>query len=385
MFEYADQMEEKQAKLVVIGIGGAGGNAIDTMISSRLKGVDFLAVNTDAQALRNCKAQNKVQLGNGLGAGSVPEVGRDCTAENIEEVAGAIEGADMVFLTAGMGGGTGTGGAPVIAEKAREMGILTVGVVTKPFPFEARKRARIAENGIQEFKDHVDSLIVIPNQRLMSVAGKNMTFKDAFKMADNVLLHAVQGISDLVTKPGLINVDFADVKTIMQERGMALMGIGSGTGDERAANAAQGAISSPLLEDVTIDGARGVLINITGPEDMTMAEVTEACELIYDHTDDEALIIFGTSFDEDAQDEVKITVVATGFQNFDSKPRGVRRLNEDLDVPTHLRENNRRQNPASASVPRAAAGSKPLRPVAPFNEDEDNELQVPAFIRKRMN
>jgi len=385
MFEYAGELEEKQAKLVVIGIGGAGGNAIDTMIASRLKGVEFLAVNTDAQALRNCKAQNKVQLGDGLGAGSVPEVGRDCAAESIEEVAKVIEGADMVFLTAGMGGGTGTGGAPVIAGKAREMGILTVGVVTKPFPFEARRRARIAENGIQELKEHVDSLVVIPNQRLMAVAGKNMTFKDAFKMADNVLLQAVQGISDLVTKPGLINVDFADVKTIMQERGMALMGIGRGTGDERATDAAQAAISSPLLEDITIDGARGVLINVTGPEDMTMAEVTEACELIYEHTDEDALIIFGASLEADIKDEVRITVVATGFQSFENKPRGVRKLNENLDVPTHLRENNRRQGPVSVSVPRAAARSKPLRPVAPFNEEEDNELEIPAFIRKRMN
>ena len=333
MFEYTEELSEKKAKLLVVGVGGAGGNALDTMISSKLKGVEFLALNTDTQALSRCKAPNKIQLGTGLGAGSVPERGKEATEESIDEITALLDGSDMVFITAGMGGGTGTGGSPVVAAKAKEMGILTVGVVTKPFPFEARRRARIAEAGILDLKEHVDSLIVIPNQRLMAVAGKNMTFKNAFKMADDVLLHAVQGISNLITNPGLVNVDFADVQTIMQERGMAMMGIGVGSGEDRALQAAESAISSPLLEDVSIDGAKGVLINITGPEDMTMAEVTEACDLIYDQADEEALIIFGTCFDSSTDGEIIVTVVATGFQNFEAQPKGVRRLRDNLDVP----------------------------------------------------
>ncbi len=384
MFEYTDELIEKKAKLVVIGVGGAGGNALDTMITSRLKGVDFIAINTDSQALGRCKAPTKVQLGSGLGAGSMPDIGREATEETIEDVAKVMEDADMVFVTAGMGGGTGTGGSPVVAARAKEMGILTVGVVTRPFPFEARRRARIAEAGIQELKEHVDSLIVIPNQWLLAVAGKNMTFKNAFKMADDVLLHAVQGISDLITTPGLVNVDFADIKTIMQERGMALMGVGHGSGEDRAMTAAQAAISSPLLEDISIDGAKGIVINITGPEDMTMAEVTEACDLIYDHADEDALIIFGTCFDSVNDGEMRVTVIATGFQSFEAKAPRLRRVSENLDVPTHLRE-GRRVSSTSPSHSGTSMRSATLKPVAPFGDEEDRELNIPAFIRKRMN
>jgi len=384
MFEYADELNEKTARLVVIGVGGAGGNALDTMINSRLKGVEFVAVNTDSQALGRCRAPRKIQLGSGLGAGAVPEKGREATLESIDAVSQVMEGADMLFITAGMGGGTGTGGGPIIAAKAREMGILTVGVVTKPFAFEARRRARIAEVGLQEMRDNVDSLIVIPNQRLLAVAGKSMAFKDAFKMADEVLLHAVQGISDLIIKPGLVNVDFADVKTIMQERGMAMMGIGTATGEERAAKAAQAAISSPLLEDISIDGAKGVLINITGPDDMTMAEVNEACELINDRADEDALIIFGTCFDPECDGQLRITVVATGFLNFDIRARGTRRVTDNLDIPTHFREAKRPSAVKGAEV-RPTVESSKLRSVVPFTDEDDHELAIPAFIRKRMN
>lgn len=389
MFEYTNEIEETTVKIVVVGVGGAGGNALDTMIASRLRGVEFLALNTDAQALARCKSPNKVQLGTGLGAGSRPERGREAMQESIEKYAPFLEGADMIFITAGMGGGTGTGGSPIIAEKAREMNILTVGVVTKPFPFEGKQRMRLAEAGIVELKEYVDSLIVIPNQKLIGVAGKSMSFKNAFKMADDVLLHAVQGISDLITTPGMVNVDFADVRTIMQERGMAMMGIGFGKGEDRAVQAAEAAISSPLLDDISIEGAKGILINISGPEDMTMSEVNEACEHIYERADDDALVIFGTSFDSSADNEIHITVVATGFQNFDARGKGVRRIHDNLDIPTHVREGRNplresTQKPKPA-IPSAPPASKNLTPVRSFHDEASDELNIPAFIRKRMN
>src|SRR5512137_2089023 len=306
------------ARIKVIGVGGGGGNAINTMVSARLEGVEFIAANTDLQALSANKAPLKLQLGRtasrGLGAGARPEVGRDAALESVEEVKAALAGADMVFVAAGMGGGTGTGAAPVVADIAKNTGALTVGVVTKPFNFEGKKRRLHAEQGLEELRAAVDTLIVIPNQRLLSVAGENMSMADAFKRADEVLLNAVQGISDLITVHGLVNVDFADVRTIMAEKGMALMGSGRSNGERRAMEAMQAAISSPLLEDVTLDGATGLLVNITGGPNLSLREVDEAISMAHSAADPDANIIFGSVIDERMGDEVKITVIATGFQ-----------------------------------------------------------------------
>jgi cell division protein FtsZ len=312
-----DDEPSNRAKIKVIGVGGGGGNAINTMIESRLEGVDFIAANTDIQALESNQAPMKIPLGGaltkGLGAGANPEVGRSAALEDITHLTEVLSGADMVFVTAGMGGGTGTGAAPIIAQVARECGALTVGVVTKPFTFEGRKRRRQAEEGIATLQACVDTLITIPNDRLLAVAGQKTTMLDAFRKADEVLLNAVQGISDLITIPGLINVDFADVRTIMKDMGRALMGTGRAVGERRALEAAQQAISSPLLEDVSITGATGILINITGGPDLTLFEVNEASTLIQEAAHEDANIIFGSVIDANLVDEVRITVIATGF------------------------------------------------------------------------
>ena len=304
------------AKILVIGVGGGGGNAVNTMIAGSLDGVEFVAANTDLQALEANMASHKIPLGNaltkGLGAGANPEVGRRSAEESIQSIADAISGADMVFVTGGMGGGTGTGAAPVIAQVARDCGALTVGVVTKPFGFEGKKRLRQAEEGIERLARAVDTLIVIPNNRLLQLVGNNVSMVDAFRRADAVLLNAVQGISDLMTVPGLINVDFADVRTIMCNMGRALMGSGNGSGKRRAIEAAEMAISSPLLEDVSIEGATGILINITGGPDLTLHEVNEAASLIQQAAHEDANIIFGSVIDPNITDEVRITVIATG-------------------------------------------------------------------------
>ena len=309
--------EVSHAKILVIGVGGGGGNAVNTMISSNLDGVEFIVGNTDVQAIEANLAPTKIQLGDhltkGLGAGANPDVGRKAAEESIQLIADTVTGADMVFVTAGMGGGTGTGAAPVIAQVARECGALTVGVVTKPFSFEGKKRRLQAERGISALEEVVDTLIVIPNNRLLSLVGHNTSMIDAFKRADAVLLNAVQGISDLMTVPGLINVDFADVRTIMSNMGRALMGSGASTGKRRAVEAAEMAISSPLLEDVSIDGATGILINITGGPDLTLHEVNEASTLIQEAAHEDANIIFGSVIDANVGDEVRITVIATGF------------------------------------------------------------------------
>ena len=319
MLEFDDDAQGPGRPVIkVIGVGGGGGNALNTMIEAGVEGVDFIVANTDGQVLEASLARTKVHLGRnltkGLGAGANPEIGRAAALEDASRVAEALSGADMVFVTAGMGGGTGTGAAPVIAQIARDCGALTVGVVTKPFAFEGSQRKKKAGSGISELGKAVDALIVIPNDRLVSLAGMKMTLKDAFAMVDNVCLNAVRGISDLVTVPGLINVDFADVRTIMTGMGKALMGTGRGSGDKRAIEAAQQAISSPLLEDVSINGATGILINITGGSDLTLAEMNEACSLIEEAADPEANIIFGSVIDAHAGDEVRITVIATGFQ-----------------------------------------------------------------------
>jgi cell division protein FtsZ len=307
---------EQFAGIKVVGIGGAGCNAVSRMVQVGLKGVEFIAINTDAQALFLCDADQRIHIGSGitkgLGAGSNPEVGRRAVQENAEEILQALEGADLVFITAGMGGGTGTGAAPVVAELAQQAGALTVAVITKPFKFEGKRREDMAEDGINFLKEKVDTLITIPNDRLLKVADKNTPLIDAFKIADDVLRHGVQGISDIITIPGIINVDFADIQTIMIKAGSALMGIGHGQGEARAVAAARAAVSSPLLE-ATVDGATGVLFNITGGNDLTLTEVNEAAEVIAGSVSPDARIIFGAVIDERLQGEVRITVIATGF------------------------------------------------------------------------
>ncbi|MDH7478785.1 MAG: cell division protein FtsZ [Syntrophomonadaceae bacterium] len=335
------------ANIKVIGVGGGGNNAVNRMITAGLKGVEFIAVNTDAQALNLSRAERKIQIGakltKGLGAGANPEIGQKAAEESRDELLQALRGADMVFVTAGMGGGTGTGGTPIVAAVAKEIGALTVGVVTRPFAFEGKKRSSQADRGIQELKNQVDTLITIPNDRLLQVVDKNTTITEAFRIADDVLRQGVQGISDLIAVPGLINLDFADVKTIMTETGSALMGIGIGSGENRAIEAARAAISSPLLE-TSIEGARGVLLNITGGPDLSLFEVNEAAEIIAQSADPEANIIFGAVIDQAMGEDIRVTVIATGF---DPKPvvkkelgRGleIRSLADgDLDIPAFLR------------------------------------------------
>jgi cell division protein FtsZ len=343
------ELEAKQfANIKVIGVGGGGNNAVNRMIISGLKGVEFIAVNTDAQALQLTQTLNKVQIGakltKGLGAGGNPEIGQKAAEESKEELNQILKGADMVFVTAGMGGGTGTGAAPVIAEVAKELGVLTVGVVTKPFTFEGRKRMNQAETGIQNLKEKVDTLITIPNDRLLQVIDKHTSIVEAFRIADDVLRQGVQGISDLIAVPGLINLDFADVKTIMKDTGSALMGIGVAKGENRAAEAAKVAISSPLLE-TTVEGAKGVLLNITGGTSLTLFEVNGAAEIIFQAADPEAKIIFGAVIEENMEEEVRVTVIATGFdQKRVKRERILPELeikpftdHEELDIPAFLR------------------------------------------------
>ncbi len=311
-----DQTLEGNARIKVVGVGGGGSNAVNRMIRSKLRGVEFIAINTDLQALAKSEAETKVNIGKkltrGLGAGGNPTIGREAAEESQQELTELLRGADMVFLTAGMGGGTGTGGAPVIAEVARNNGALTIGVVTKPFTFEGTRRRQLAEEGVAKLREKVDSLITIPNQRLLDVTDKKVPFTEALKIADDVLRQGVQGISDLIVMPGLINLDFADVKAVMSGQGASLMGIGFGSGDQRAADAARDAVASPLLE-TSIEGARGILLNVTGGPDMTLHEVNEAAEIVRASADRDANIIFGTVIDEKMAGEIKITVVATGF------------------------------------------------------------------------
>lgn len=326
------------AKIKVIGVGGGGNNAVNRMISSGLQGVEFISVNTDAQALIHAMAPNRIQIGEkltrGLGAGARPEIGEQAAQESHDEIMEMLKGADMVFVTAGMGGGTGTGAAPIVAECAKEIGALTVGVVTKPFSFEGKKRQRQAEIGIENLKQKVDTLITIPNDRLLQVVDKKTTMVDAFRIADDVLRQGVQGISDLIAVPGLINLDFADVKSIMSDTGSALMGIGIGKGDNAAVAAAEAAINSPLLE-TSIQGARGVLLNITGGANLSLFEVTEASQIISEAADEEANIIFGSVIDESLEDEVRVTVIATGF---DDRPVRIDVGGKKMEVSTEAKK-----------------------------------------------
>ena len=316
MFELMDSYSQN-AVIKVIGVGGGGGNAVEHMVSAQIDGVDFICANTDAQALKASSARTTLQLGagitKGLGAGANPDIGRQAALEDRDRIIEVLQGADMVFITAGMGGGTGTGGVPVVAQTAREMGILTVAVVTKPFSFEGRKRAAIAEDGIRQLSQYVDSLITIPNEKLLSVLGKSVTLLDAFKAANNVLLGAVQGIAELITRPGLINVDFADVRTVMSEMGMAMMGSGSHRGENRAREAAEAAIASPLLEDIDLQGARGILVNVTAGLDMSIGEFEEVGNTIKSFASENATVVVGTVIDPEMGDELRVTVVATGL------------------------------------------------------------------------
>ena len=397
MFELVEQIT-LGAKIKVIGVGGGGGNGVNTMITAKLTGVDFIAANTDAQSLEANRAPVKLQLGGaitkGLGAGANPEIGRRAALEDQEKIKEYLSGSDMVFITAGMGGGTGTGAAPVIARIARESNALTVAVVTKPFLFEGKKRMRQADDGIRELKEHVDALIAIPNQRLLSVASKTTTLMDAFQKADEVLLHAVRGISDLIVTPGLINLDFADVRAVMAEMGLAMMGASSATGENRAVEAAQKAISSPLLEDVSISGARGILINITGGPDMSLCEVNEAAELIHKEAHEDANIIFGAVVDERMKDELRITVIATGFEDKDkeqtketrkaqshlpaSRDRKVIHLGtiiDDLDSPTWQRKKQETGEHEDISLDKALH----------IGQEDDDKFDIPTFLRKQMD
>ena len=348
VFEIEEDLS-RVAKIKIIGVGGGGCNAINTMISSNLEGVEFIAANTDLQALTNSLSTVKIQLGaqltKGLGAGANPEIGRNATLEDTDKIREELSGADMIFITAGLGGGTGTGAAPIIADIAKELGALTVAVVTKPFLFEGKRRQLVAEKGLQELKQSVDTLIAIPNQRLLSISDRNISLLGSFRKADEVLLHASKSISDLITIPGLINLDFADVKTIMSEMGMAFMGMGVASGENKAIEATHKAISSPLLEDISISGAQGLLINISGGENLTLHEVNDASTLIQEEADDGANIIFGAVIDSRMEDEIRITVIATGFGTRDEqriddfKKTAAPPLEpvEDQDVPAFLR------------------------------------------------
>ena len=384
MFEF-DESIDQCAKIKVIGVGGSGGNAVNTMIASQVGGVDFAVANTDVQALRISKAPIKIQIGRqltkGLGAGADPSRGREAALEDREQLAETLKGADMIFIAAGMGGGTGTGAAPIIAEVAKEAGALTVGVVTKPFSREGKQRLAKADDGIRELKKHVDSLIVIPNDRLIGLAGKSMSILDAFKPSDDVLRQAVQGISDLITTSGFINVDFADVKAIMSERGMAMMGIGMAAGENRAVEAALRAISSPLLEDVDISGAKGVLVNISGSSSMTMDEFEAVNRTIHEKVHEDANIIIGVTIDENLGEELKVTAIATGFgDRFDVEkqrqelksvnPIGTRQ-EVNREIPTFIREKQQRE----PSYNRQKG----------FFSDEEDQYDIPTFLRKSVD
>lgn len=395
MFELIDN-QPANAVIKVIGVGGGGGNAVKHMIDNQVEGVDFICANTDAQALASIESKTVLQLGGditkGLGAGANPEIGRAAAMEDRERIAEALSGADMVFITAGMGGGTGTGGAPVVAEVARELGILTVAVVTRPFPFEGKKRLNIAYEGVSELQQHVDSLITIPNEKLLEVLGKNTSLMDAFKEANDVLLGAVQGIADLIIRPGMINVDFADVRTVMSEMGMAMMGTGHAKGENRAREAAEKAINSPLLDDIDLAGARGILVNITAGYDLSLGEFSEVGDTIEEFASEEATVVVGTVIDPDMKEELKVTVVATGLghtaartplQVVDTKPLVAPAVEaspaasaeppmetdyREYDRPTTMRKSQRRASAVSGGS--ADTGS-------------EEYFDIPAFLRRQ--
>ena len=402
LFEF-DSLSEQKAKLKVVGVGGAGGNAVTRMITSGMQGVDFIAINTDAQDLDNNPSEQKIQIGKnltkGLGAGAKSNVGKEAVEADKEAVTSLIEGADMVFITAGMGGGTGTGAAPVISQVSRELGILTVGIVTLPFSFEGPKRMNRALEGMAEMKKACDTLIAIPNQKLMSIVDKNTTLPEAFQMADTILHQAAKGISDLINVQGVINLDFADVETIMKNMGEAIMGTGVASGDERAVLAAQQAISSPLLDDASIKGAQGVLVNITGGDDLTLMEANEATSIIFEEAGVSANIIFGAVIDPTLKDEIRVTVIATGFNipkpisntdNLHGRPEmkttetpPTQQLQEQINKPLHAQKDN------NEVLDEVKKDQKDEKPLLTFDDTNDkpviygNDLQIPAFIRRQ--
>ncbi|EHP2985108.1 TPA: cell division protein FtsZ [Listeria monocytogenes] len=387
MLEF-DTSSESLATIKVIGVGGGGNNAVNRMIEHGVQGVEFISVNTDAQALNLAKAETKLQIGTkltrGLGAGAVPEIGKKAAEESREQIEEALKGSDMVFVTAGMGGGTGTGAAPVIAQIAKEMGALTVGVVTRPFGFEGPKRTKQALTGTEAMKEAVDTLIVIPNDRLLQIVDKNTPMLEAFREADNVLRQGVQGISDLIAVPGLINLDFADVKTIMTNRGSALMGIGIATGENRAAEAAKKAISSPLLE-TSVDGAKGVLMNITGGSNLSLYEVQEAAEIVSSASDEDVNMIFGSVINDELKDELIVTVIATGFdeeKQAQQQAQANRRPNQSIQVnrPNYAVQDEQ-QNDYAQNAPQQANAPVHEQQTAP--QQNSSDVDVPAFIRNR--
>jgi len=379
MFELVENVAQS-AEIKVVGVGGGGGNAVHHMINNQVEGVEFICANTDAQALNNLKAKTILQMGSnitkGLGAGANPEIGRQAALEDRDEIAEILSGADMVFITAGMGGGTGTGAAPIVAEVAREMGILTVAIVTRPFPFEGRKRSKVAEEGIRLLTEQVDSLITIPNEKLLDVLGKEASLLDAFKAANDVLLGAVKGIADLIMNPGMINVDFADVKTVMSEMGMAMMGTGAAVGADRAREAAEAAIRSPLLEDVNLQGARGILVNITAGENLSLGEFSEVGDTIEEFASDDATVVVGTVIDPSLKDEMRVTVVATGLGDLHARPTKVVD-NTDREITTDYRQLDR------PAVMRNRQGSGRAAAAVVGSDTDMDYLDIPAFLRKQ--
>ena len=399
IFEF-EESTSQAARMKVVGVGGGGGNAVNRMIEEHLEGVEFISVNTDAQALLNSKSDVKIQIGKkltrGLGAGARPEIGKQAIDENREEVSRAMHNADLVFVTCGMGGGTGTGAAPVLCELAREAGALTVGIVTKPFLFEGRKRMRQAELGIAEMRKNVDTMIVVPNERLLAVVGKGIPFQDALKKADEVLLHATQGISSLISVTGLVNVDFADVRTVMQEGGSALMGTGIGRGENRAIEAAQQAIASPLLDNVSVSGATGVLVNITGGADLTLGEVHQINEIIHDAVGEDAEIIFGAVHEPAMQGEIRVTVIATGFDR--DRPATIQPASV-IATPSPIvrgapviplrppRGNGATRTPLELPKRNTPTSNPAVTPERDRSSPEQDlsDMEIPTFIRRQMD
>ena len=383
MFELVDNVQQN-AVIKVVGVGGGGGNAVRHMLNSDIEGVEFICANTDAQALKNLDARQIIQLGGnitkGLGAGANPEVGRQCALEDRDRIAEALSGSDMVFITAGMGGGTGTGAAPVVAEVARELGILTVAVVTKPFQFEGGKRMSVAESGLKELEESVDSLITIPNEKLLAVMGKKTSLLDAFASANDVLLGAVQGIADLITRNGMINVDFADVKTVMSEMGMAMMGTGRATGENRAREAAEAAVRSPLLEDINLQGAKGILVNITAGMDLNLGEFSEVGDIVREFASDSATVVVGTVIDPEMTEELKVTVVATGLGGEREKPTKVVDNTRTLDGKTDY---NQLDRPAVLRRRAVTQGNVALDQSKESEEQGVDYLDIPAFLRRQ--
>ena len=386
MFELVDSAPQS-AVIKVIGVGGGGGNAVRHMIDNSVDGVDFICANTDAQALSDITSKTVLQLGTaitkGLGAGANPEIGRAAALEDRERIADALRGADMVFVTAGMGGGTGTGGAPIVAEVARELGILTVAVVTRPFSFEGKKRLKIAEEGLRELSAHCDSLITIPNEKLLEVLGKNTSLLDAFKEANDVLLGAVQGIADLIIRPGMINVDFADVRTVMSEMGSAMMGTGSASGDNRAREAAERAINSPLLDDINLSGARGVLVNITAGLDLSLGEFSEVGDTIEEYASDDATVVIGTVIDPEMTDTLKVTVVATGLAGREAQPSLTVVENKPLSASGPAMSTGTNYDLPPSTRARVAASASAGQSAAAVEKSGEEYFDIPAFLRRQ--